>query len=420
MKKINIITVTILVNTFLLFSCRKDVSNQVSSPESYSGINAKNPGKKLTVTTVAQLYSAVNDPNNAGAEINLSPGVYLLDASYPNGGRLELQNDMQLVGQPGQSEAVLIDQSALPVNSFRLTPTVSTGGIRVGKGDNSLEWLSIKGGALAVNPFSVIETDLLGEHTSLSISHVIVNCNGSRTGIMLRNRLDEHSGRVIQASLEHNEMFGAVNAPGAGIGLQNRISGASIELSMQDNYIHGNKIAILQFNGGLGNSLENCTTQIVSHVDRIEGNGCGMDPSGGTNGSGATYVNNNIVSIRMFGTALRNNNPTGHPELIPTNGALPGAIYVAGGYNSLNNIVAYNHVNSNQVTIELTGCDISENNGTDIYAYGAWSPPLALLAGTYNSVDLYLRGTSANAIVEAFASVPSEPAGTNVVNVFRN
>lgn len=414
----------------VFFSCSQDsdslfnpkdirygqADNEIDGP----GSNQSHGNQKITVTTISELYAAVNNPANTNKEVQLAPGTYVLDASYPNGGRIELQTDMSLSGQPGQREAVLIDQSGLPATSFRLTPTVSTGGIRVGRGTNTIEWLSIKGGALAVNPFSVIETDLIGDHTTLQVSHVNIDCNGSRIGIMLRNRLGEHQDRVVNASFDDVEIHGAINPPGTGVSLQNRISGSAINLDMQGSYIHGNKLGMLPFNSGLGNTVENCNIEITSHSDRIEGNGCGIDPSGGTNGSALTYVNNSSVTISMYASSLKDNNPEGHPELIPTNGAFPGAVFATGGYNSLNNIGAYNHVNNNTVSLEFNGCDISGNNGTDIYAFGAWSPPLAILAGTNNLVEIYLRGTSASAIVEAVASVPEEPAGTNVVNVYYN
>jgi hypothetical protein len=48
----------------------------------------------LQVGNVDELYSAVNNPANAGATLNLAPGVYMLSATdpfgaaRPNGGRL--------------------------------------------------------------------------------------------------------------------------------------------------------------------------------------------------------------------------------------------------------------------------------------------------------------------------------------------
>jgi hypothetical protein len=404
-------------------SCQKELKLSSAKAEDRSLSNHSNVAgqeKKIYVSNVEELYAAVNDPGNVGAELIMSPGIYLLNAGYPNGGRLELQPDMSLRGQPGNPDAVLIDQSSLPGSSFRLSPTVSVAGIRMGRGTNSLEWLSIKGGSLAANPLSAVEPDLLSTETTIGISHVYLDCNGSRIGVLLRNRLAEHAGRVVNANLEYSEIANAVNAVGSGIALQNRISGAQIKLNMKENYIHGCRIAILNFNSGLDNTVENCTAEISSHTDRIEGNGCGLDLSGGSNSLATTYSNNNTATLKMYGSTITDNNPAGHPELVPVNGALPSGIYAAGGYNGLNNVAAYNRVSGNSLKMGFWGCDISDNNGTDIYAYGAWSPPLAILAGTNNLLEIYLYGLSANATVDATASIPAESAGTNVVNVFRN
>jgi len=50
------------------------------------------------VSTVDQLYAAVNDPANADTLIVLAPGVYTLSSIAPNGGTLILQPHMGLAG----------------------------------------------------------------------------------------------------------------------------------------------------------------------------------------------------------------------------------------------------------------------------------------------------------------------------------
>jgi hypothetical protein len=55
----------------------------------------------IHLSSVAELYNAVNDPANAGSRIVMAPGIYFLDPTQPNGGRLEFQQDMDLVGQRG-------------------------------------------------------------------------------------------------------------------------------------------------------------------------------------------------------------------------------------------------------------------------------------------------------------------------------
>jgi hypothetical protein len=56
---------------------------------------------EVYVESVDQLYAAVNDPGNEGAIVVLAPGTYALVPGDINGGRLELQRDMELQGTPG-------------------------------------------------------------------------------------------------------------------------------------------------------------------------------------------------------------------------------------------------------------------------------------------------------------------------------
>lgn len=411
--------------TMLLFivSCQKTIDTPLTIPEEPATANSGNNQKgkeKVYVSTIEELYAAVNDAGNTGVEVNLAPGIYVLSASYPNGGRLELQTDMSLKGQPGQTDAVLIDQSSLPTASF-VIPAGRTGGIRTGQGINTLEWLSIKGGSVSANPFSVLNTDLLSTETTLNMSNVFVDVNGSNIGINLRNRLAEHAGRRVYSQIQNCEITGAINFNGLALALQNAngSSDAVIDLTMRNNYLHGNKIGMLIFSTTGAASISNCTIQVKSYDDRFEGNGVGLDPSAGVNQSGTTNSNNNTTIIEMYGTRIKNNNPAGAPHLLPVNGALPGAIYAACAYNSVNNISGYNRASNNTMKLSFYGCDISNNNGTDINAFAAWCNPACVLAGSNNLLEIYLNGISANAIVNATASTPAEPAGTNVVNVYQ-
>ena len=409
MKKKSYQLLLIIGTLIFITSCQKTIDKPFTPSEESANANnniIKENDKKTYVSSVDELYAAVNDPDNLGTDVILAPGTYVLSASFPNGGRLELQTDMSLRGQPGQTDAVLIDQSSLPASSFRLTPTVSVAGIRMGRGTNSLEWLSVKGGSIAANPLAAIESDLLGSETNVTISHVYLDCNGSRIGILFRNRLDEHANRVINAILEYTEIANGTNGTGFGVGLQNRISGSQIKLNMKENYIHGCKIGVLNFNSGLGNPIDNCALEITSHSDRIEGNGCGLDLSAGS-GTSAAYANNGLVTVKMYGTIIKDN---GVAQLVPNNGALLSGIYAASGYGT--------NASNNILRIDLSGCDISSNNAPDIYAYGAFSPT-AFIAGTNNLFDLNFNGLSANATIESATSVPSEPAGTNVLNIYR-
>jgi hypothetical protein len=119
--------------------------------------------RTVNVSSVADLYSAVNDLGNVGVRVVLAPGSYFLDAAQPHGGRLELQEDMEIAGQRGDSDAVIIDASNLPLSSYP-----GTGAIRLGQGRNALEWLTVQN---AVNGIAAIETDL-PPVTHLGGSHI--------------------------------------------------------------------------------------------------------------------------------------------------------------------------------------------------------------------------------------------------------
>jgi hypothetical protein len=423
MKKHTIIVSTLLITVILLTtSCKKDIINTTTQLDKSpaTGSFLKN-NKKIQVSTVEELYTAVNDPNNAGTTILIAPGTYTLNAGYPNGGRLELQSDMGLQGQPGQQDLVVIDQSALPASSYA-GPTAITGGIRMGKGTNTLEWLTLKGGLLSVAAFAVVSTDLPSTESSITIKHVTIISNGSRIGIDIRNRLPEHVGRKITASVENSEVTGFVNSLGFAISVQN-VNGAShssTKLSLKENYIHGNRIGLLAGNGATSRTTENASIDIISHADRFVGNGVGLDPSGGVNSGATTFSNNNSTVIKLYGSTIADNNPPGRPELVPVNGALPGGVYAAAAYNTVAGVVGFNRASNNLLRMEFYGCDISNNNGLDINAVAAWAAASTLLAGTNNLLEIYLHGPNPGPTVNAVASIPAEPAGTNVINVYRN
>lgn len=407
---------------FSITSCRKDIGDKNSEITLPGNNNVPVTGKSVYVSSLEDLYEAVNNADNAGSHVILSPGTYVLSSAYENGGRLELQQNMSLQGQPGQQEAVLIDMSALPSTSFVLAVGGRTGGIRMGRGTNTLSWLTIKGGAVSAAPFSVINTDLFSTETTVQFSHVKIDVNGSIHGINLRNRLSEHALRKIFAELEFCEISGAVNGAGSGLAIQNAngASGSLINATLRENYLHNNRIGIFTFNTAQTTTLVNSSIEIKSFSDRIEGNGVGLDPSGGVVQTSTGVANNNSTTIKMYGSSISYNNPPGAPHLTPINGALPGAMYVAGGYNSVNNISGYNRASENIMIVECNGCKITGNNGTDIYAYGAFAFPAAVLAGTNNKTEIHLRGISSNATAEATNSIPFEPAGTNTVTIIRN
>jgi len=405
---------------FIFISCQKEttVLKQQEDNAPVAGVNNNANTKKIkaiNVINISQLYDAVNDPANAGSLLVLAPGTYILNASYPNAGRLELQFNMQLQGQPGNSDKVVIDASALPGTSFvppNNFPAARTGAIRMGRGYNIIEWLTVKGNATA-QALSAIETDLIWQGVSrVRIAHVKVT--GARIGIDIRNAGIASAGRILEANLEENELVENLVQQGQGLEIQNAngASGATISADLHGNYIHGNKIGLRSFtNNANGANTNNGVITIQSHGDRFEENGIGVYLNAAlSQAAPTTGANNNSLSFEAHGTKIVNNRGTlpPPPEQTPACGMYAvGGLSIPGGSTS-----------NNKLSVKLGGCRFSDNNGADIIAFGAFSYS-AIPAGTHNTTEIYLQGVSKKALVMATPSSPTEPAGTNIVNIIR-
>ena len=106
------------ITIFIFSSCKKQIDQPSNQQEISSAANKGNNENRIYVSDISQLYAAVNDPANTGSKIVLAPGTYILDPNHPNAGRIELLENMELQGQPGHPEQVIIDASALPATSF--------------------------------------------------------------------------------------------------------------------------------------------------------------------------------------------------------------------------------------------------------------------------------------------------------------
>ncbi len=404
---------------FAVISCKKEISEADPQPTNFSSFNPGNDNlrgasKKIYVGNTSELYAAINHAANTGNTIVLAPGTYLLSPVYPNAGRLELLENMQLLGQPGHPEQVIIDASALPGTSFvppNNYPAARTGAIRMGRGSNAIEWLTVKGNA-SMQAFSVIDTDLMWTGVSqVKVAHCVVS--GGRSGIDVRNIGVASIGRVLEAELSNNEVFENFVQQGVGILIQNAngASGAIIRASLNGNYVHGNKIGIRSYNvaGGI-NTINSARITIESNADRFEENGLGIALVPGISEGPTATANGNFVTFEAHGSTIKNSIGAIPPETFnPSCG-----IVVMGGFK-----FSTGEASNNLVTMNLWGCTISDNQGAaDIYAYGAYSE-IASPAGINNTVQIQLNGVSRNATDILTGSSPVEAAGTNTVNIYR-
>jgi hypothetical protein len=403
---------------FCTISCQKEKIQNIEE-QTFSSAARTNSNRfystRVEVSNIDELYAAVNNANHEGALIMISPGTYVLNANYPNGGRIELQKNMTLQGQPGHAESVIIDASQLPGSSFIPSlnfPAPRTGAIRMGKGNNSMEWLTVKGNP-ASQALSAIDTDLIGDgECNITIAHCIVT--GGRIGIDIRNVGLASKNRVIHTALMDNEILENLVQQGQGIEIQNAngASGAVIHAVLNGNYVHGNKVGLRSFNNNANNTRTDSGSIIIqSNADRFEENGIGIFLAASLNQGASTSANMNTLSFEAHGSGIQNNKGT-IPSDVPD--AAPGGLYVAGGLSANSGALS-----SNTLQVNLFGCTLSNNNGPDMKAYGYLSLP-GILYGRHNVATIHLAGVSANSIVAAIASVPNESEGTNIINVYHN
>jgi len=361
-------------------------------------------GSVIEVSNVEQLYDAVNEPANAGATIVLAPGRYVLTkvkagvGTRPNNGRLELQTDMSIFGVTGHPEDVIIDSSD-PVNgpSFALGGGLGNGGtIRIGRGRNSVEWLTVVGGS---NSAAGVQTDLVGAPAVLRVAHVV--SRGSVRGIDVRNLGPAGAGRTIVIDLNDDEVFENTAMNGQGFRFVNSSAdGASIAATLHNNRSHDNNQGFLASN----ERSSHASITIDSHDDRFEDDMIGGVIFGGLMTAAGT-ASGNTVTFTMHAGSI-----AGSHGSVPPQNLTAGLNVIGGAFTPPAGIA--NAASSNAVRVSIWGTKFDDNAALDIEAWGAKSLT-ADLAGTGDVVTVDLHGVSAHARSLAHDSVPDEAAGTS-------
>lgn len=357
----------------------------------------------INVSNIEELYSAVNDSVNDGTTIILAAGTYKLSANTPdgaprpNGGRLELRLNMSLIGKKGDLAAVKIDASLLPQASLLVpfSPPVPspnrTGPIRMGRGKNSVEWLTIIGHPQAA---AGIETDL-GDTTPTKIRVAHVVSGGSSRGLDVRNVGSAMAGRKLEAEIEENDFSSGANAGTnrQAIRLTNFVgaTGGEVHAKMSGNRFHSSPVGCFAVNNQTNSGVVN----VRSNGDKFE---------------------NNELGCRIFGVHADSVAGTGASTTFEAHGGQfinnsdHGIEAVGGEAGALTN-VAFN----NTVLVRLFGSKASGNQNGDFRAFGAKST--GGIAGTNNKVTIERHGVSTQIKVDRTDSKPPEPARTNTVIV---
>jgi len=312
-----------------------------------------------------------------------------------------MQPGMSLVGLVGDRAAVVIDMSGLPLSSFNVA-LGRTAGIRIGRGSNSVEWLTILG-----NPNSAagIETDLADANpTDVVVAHVVAH--ESLRGVDVRNTTAAMSGRVIVARLEDNEFYRG--AEGIRVLNSGGAIGGRIDVTMNGNRSHDNA------NGCIieHNRASSGVISVRSSGDQFTHNGLGCLIGGGLVAAPGS-ANSNVTTFEAHGDAFVDNTLTefANGGAIDFGGILVLAAETPGVANSASH---------NSVSVALWGTKVTGNQHIDFEAYGGRSvanPPG--ISGVDNRVSIELHGVSKQINVVATNSLPFDAGGTNTVTVVR-
>jgi hypothetical protein len=401
MKQKSRLVISLVLATFALTFIQSAKADMVTAQSQLSVAETV-----LSVADVEQLYAAVNDPANEGAAITLAPGTYVLSPNNaagvgrPNGGRLELQRDMSLYGVTDDRSTVVIDATGLPAFSLSV-PFGRTGPVRIGRGSNTIEWLTVLGPPEAA---AGIATELAGTaSTRIRVAHVA--SGGTSRGVDVRNVGAANAGRRIVAEIVDNELFGPTRVIGMseGIRVANFVGadGGLIVATLRGNRVQGFQIGCIVAN----NRSSNAVVEVRSSGDRFFANALGCVIAGGLSQAATGVANSNSTIFEAHGSAFVDN----------IDGVESGGILVFGARSTMQAEVA----SSNTVSVSLWGTKVSNNLGVNFEAFGALEDALLGTAGTNNHVTIELHGVSKQIDVLTTASLPVDPTDTNTVTVIR-
>ena len=258
----------------------------------------------IPVSNIEELYTAVNNPANAGATLLLAPGTYLLTAedpsgaARPKGGRVELQSDMSVKGLEGDRGAVVIDAIKLPASSFPQNVNgVATGpnaAVRLGLGRNALEWLTVRDAAMAQANIDSGLQPLDPGAAYVRVAHVA--STGSTRGLNILNFGAATSGQTIDAEIVDCYFFdNDLNlSEGIRVGNFQGARASIVNARMSGNVSWGQKQGRLIVN----NRAMDSTVNVISSGNRFFDNGAGTVIVGGlsSNNTAANGIPTTVIA----------------------------------------------------------------------------------------------------------------------------
>src|SRR5262245_53821872 len=382
-------------------------------------------GQAVHVTTVEELYAAVNNPANTGVRVELAPGTYVLDPTQPNGGRLFLQDGMDLVGQNSyvdldgdgvwdprspSTPAVFADPATETIidGSTIVPPSIllnNNAVILIGH-DNQVERLTVRNYA----GLALIAATL--EPTKGGLQAEVVDCilENSQRGVSLGNLGAAVSGLHSRFTLERNIMrqhsFG-----GAFILNFASAMDARVDALVRHNRFYNNNAGLVVTSGA---AADNGEAKVVSQGNIAEQNRLGFSLVGGNDSllvglpQGSNGARLHFTSV---GDAIWNNVGS-------------GGVLAAGGVRRNS---AAGTSSNNDVQLKFVGTRFVKGEGPEHRA-GASRRDLTLFGGfggggvvpgSGNAVEILVRHAISDGAVGAFFVNAADclPGAPNTVTV---
>lgn len=366
----------------------------------------------IPISNVEDLYSAVNNPANAGTTLVLAPGVYMLSTMDPNnvarpkGGRIEFQPDMSLIGIEGDRSAVVIDAFNLPASSFPQTVnSVNTGpnaAVRLGLGKNDLEWVTVRNARFGQANIDSGLQPLDPGTAYIRVAHVA--STGSTRGMNVLNFGPQTSGQTIEADIVDNLFFDNDFNLSEGIRIGNfqGATGSTVNVRMSGNSSWGQKQGRLIVN----NRAINSTVNVYSSGNRFFQNGLGTVVLGGLS-TNNTRADGNTITFEAHGDQFVGN--TAETEF-------DRGGFLALGTDNVSDVSGGG--SNNTVSVKLWGCRMMGNDLTDLMGVGARSlveSTSSLSQNDHLTIEIHGDGNRSTDGVEFFAdSLPPTNYGNSV------
>lgn len=389
----------------------------------------------VSVSTIEDLYAAVNNPANEGIIIDLAPGTYVLtptDSSgnpRPNLGSLILPPGAVLRGHneyvdldgdgvwdlpdPSHPEIYADPATETIIDAFSLTGLTGAMNVITLGPANGVERLTVRNNAAAGPLIGVTLKPSAG-----GLLGVVRDCivEGGQRGLRAQHRDSSFSGLDSGAVFERNISRHHVGIFSFGIQVQNgSVSNATWTVQLRHNRVYGNRFGLFV----VAASSTNAEESILSENNIYEKNAVGVVLHGGRDSTATgspSGSNDGRLRFDSVGDAIWNNSGNSGPL------GTGGGVDARGAFRTgpLAGTSSDNHLR-----LQFIGARFVQGSGTenragtarrDMTVFGALGTG-GNFPGSGNVVQLLIRQSLSDGSPDSFLLTDSDPTAPNEIEV---